>query len=659
MAAFGIIFMINRFLLSRRRKHNPIKARYPKAIFAFLSLTALLIPAGSSGSISRLLHFEWSYDTSLPQLAGYTVYHNGVPIVNVFDPTALMIDSAVILESGTNSFTMTAFDGTGNESPHSAPYVLEVPPEDGFGNMLPLPKIKASGTNGEAAFNVEFDAGESIDYDGIITGYQWDFDDGYGAEGDMVDHTFHAAGIYRITLTVQDNGGATAAAGTTITVTDLSEAPNMPPEVIITASTASGAAPLLIHLDGTNSHDPDGSIVEYLWDFGDGDAAQGDLAVHTFASAGVYPVTLTVTDDRGATSLAETIIRVIDAARLNSPPTAANSYLRTFEETAATGRMAGWDRDGDALSFSIASKASLGSVLLTDQTAGFFTYQPNADAFGVDSFTFLISDGQASSNLATVFVRIDPVNDPPVALPDSVITQEDLQVSIEVLANDRDADHDPLSIIQVANGGHGTARIISNRILYIPEKDYCGQDEFTYQVSDGHGGKANGTVNVSIVQVNDAPQALDESVFAVPGVLFEGKLSAHDPEAGPLAYTLVDNPAKGVLVLDSATGTYTYHSEADAGGDDSFTFTASDGESASNEATVIIHFDQPVAEALPLDFDGDNSVGLNDLIIFSRLYVTAFLTCSGDRNFNREIDLNRDGCIASDDARIFYSLFSR
>jgi len=78
--------------------------------------------------------------------------------------------------------------------------------------------------------------------------------------------------------------------------------PNAPPVARATATPATGPAPLAVTFSGTGSTDADGSVVAYAWTFGDGAAATGPAASHTYAAAGAYAAKLTVTDNRGATS---------------------------------------------------------------------------------------------------------------------------------------------------------------------------------------------------------------------------------------------------------------------------------------------------------------------------------------------------------------------
>ncbi len=86
--------------------------------------------------------------------------------------------------------------------------------------------------------------------------------------------------------------------------------PNQVPIAAITAAPISGGVPLTVQFDGSGSRDPDGKIIEYLWDFGDGSTGSSAQVSHTYTQAGLYPVILTVKDDRGSTAVATVIIKV-------------------------------------------------------------------------------------------------------------------------------------------------------------------------------------------------------------------------------------------------------------------------------------------------------------------------------------------------------------
>ncbi len=100
--------------------------------------------------------------------------------------------------------------------------------------------------------------------------------------------------------------------------------PNQAPIAAITAAPISGGVPLTVQFDGSGSRDPDGKIIEYLWDFGDGSTGSSAQVSHTYTQAGLYPVILTVKDDRGSTAVATVIIKVG-----NPPPKALFTVTAT------------------------------------------------------------------------------------------------------------------------------------------------------------------------------------------------------------------------------------------------------------------------------------------------------------------------------------------
>jgi PKD repeat protein len=169
---------------------------------------------------------------------------------------------------------------------------------DIFVNEAPTAAISANPTTGDYPLTVNFNASGSTDGDGSIVSYSWDFGDGASATGVSPSHEYTAEGSYVVTLTVTDDFGATDTDTTAINVTG--PAPNEEPVAVIDASPLSGSAPLLADFDGSGSHDSDGSIVEYNWEFGDGATDTGAIVSHTYNTAGTYIARLTVVDDLGA-----------------------------------------------------------------------------------------------------------------------------------------------------------------------------------------------------------------------------------------------------------------------------------------------------------------------------------------------------------------------
>lgn len=138
------------------------------------------------------------------------------------------------------------------------------------------------------------DAGGSSDADGAILTWSWDFGDGAKGEGREVQYAWSAPGVYPVTLTVTDNSGTdSAVSSATIDVT-VSAAP------VADAGPDQSVAVSDVAFDGGGSHDPDGSISNYAWSFGDGATASGRTVRHAYARPGTYEVALVVTDDSGA-----------------------------------------------------------------------------------------------------------------------------------------------------------------------------------------------------------------------------------------------------------------------------------------------------------------------------------------------------------------------
>ncbi|MCS6805113.1 MAG: cadherin-like domain-containing protein [Acidobacteriota bacterium] len=118
---------------------------------------------------------------------------------------------------------------------------------------------------------------------------------------------------------------------------------------------------------------------------------------------------------------------------------------------------------------------------------GTVTYTPDANFSGSDSFTYTISDGQGGTDTATV--TVNPVNDPPNAVNDGAITDENVPVTINVLANDTDPENDPLTVTGFTAAAHGTVTNLGGGLLkYTPNTNFSGTDSFSYTIGDGQGG---------------------------------------------------------------------------------------------------------------------------------------------------------------------------
>lgn len=196
----------------------------------------------------------------------------------------------------------------------------------------------AAFTSAVTGKSVSLDASGSSDADTAELSYAWQFGDGATATGVTATHTYAHAGTYSVTLAVTDVDGATSA---TLSPVD---AVNAAP----TAAFTTRITDLAVAVDGSASAVADGSITGYAWDFGDGATADTVTASHSYAAAGTYPVTLTVTADDGATAT-KTVDVTVRAE--NQPPTASFTASSPSDLVGAFDASASVDPDGSIVSY--------------------------------------------------------------------------------------------------------------------------------------------------------------------------------------------------------------------------------------------------------------------------------------------------------------------
>jgi PKD repeat protein len=168
-----------------------------------------------------------------------------------------------------------------------------VQPEHVWG---PVGSFTFDPTAPEVDETVNFDASNSSDLGGNIVSYEWDYGDQITGSGVNSTHVYSSEGIYTVTLKLTDNDGITDIATQIITVMPKP----LPPEAFFTFSLASPEVGQTVNFDASSSSDPDGTIVNYFWSFGDGETENqtgGFTTIHSYTSEGSYNVTLTVTDN--------------------------------------------------------------------------------------------------------------------------------------------------------------------------------------------------------------------------------------------------------------------------------------------------------------------------------------------------------------------------
>jgi VCBS repeat-containing protein len=267
--------------------------------------------------------------------------------------------------------------------------------------------------------------------------------------------------------------------------------------------------------------------------------------------------------------------------RLGVPET-RDDTATTAEDTPIDIAVTANDLDADQPGFTpvIVAGPEHGTVVLN--AAGGFTYTPEADWNGEDSFTYKLSDGTVDSNIAKVSLGVTAVNDAPTAGDQTLATLEDAALTLDLLAQAADIDSPTLTPTIVSGPQHGTLiRNADGGFTYTPDANWNGEDSFTYRVNDGELDSAIATVRIAVAAVNDAPTiaprtlTLDEDVPLILDLL-EG---AEDVDGDALEAVISSGPQHGALT-QSADGTWTYTPDENFNGEDRIEYKVGDGETA-------------------------------------------------------------------------------
>ncbi len=278
------------------------------------------------------------------------------------------------------------------------------------------------------------------------------------------------------------------------------------------------------------------------------------------------------------------------------------------EDVAASGTLAATDPDGNALTFSVVTNGSKGTATITNAATGAYTYKPNANANGTDSFTFRASDGTLNSNLATVTLTISAVNDAPVPTAPAIAVNEDTAGTRQVAPNDPDAGNTHSYSITTAPL-HGTASVSATGLVsYTPAANYSGPDSLVVRVTDQSGAFGQVTLAVTVAAVNDVPKAVNDTAATPQGTAVTVSVLANDSDVdgtlNPASVTLGTLPAAGTATVNATTGAISYTPPASFSGTVSFTYTVKDNAAAiSNAATVTVSVNAAVNQA-PLASNG-------------------------------------------------------
>jgi VCBS repeat-containing protein len=325
----------------------------------------------------------------------------------------------------------------------------------------------------------------------------------------------------------------------------------------------------------------------------------------------------------------------------NQPPALSTTSLAATEDTTLSAQLAATDPEGKTITFALGSGAQHGQA--TVAASGAVIYTPTANYAGADTFTVRVTDQKGLSSTGTVSVTVANVNDAPAITTTTLNATEDTVLAAQIVATD--PDNNPLAFTLVTNAQHGLVSIPnggpvsianSGAVSYTPDSNYFGTDSFTVRVSDGAGGEATGTVNITVAAVNDAPVLTGPIQLSVAE---DGTLAAHftagDIENDPVQFAIDTGAAHGQATLDP-NGQLGYEPVANYFGDDQIVVRLSDG-SATSRATVALTVtpvnDPPVANDDEVTLTAGASVTVplvgNDIDVDGDILQVSILTQPG------------------------------
>ena len=573
----------------------------------------------------------------------------------------------------TDSFVVTVVNANPNAANNSF-FVSEDGPAQTTGNVLDNDSdpgndpLVVSAVNGQAA-----DVGQALTLaSGAIVQINADGTFSYDPNGSFEELSSFQSDTDSVTYEVSDGDGGTD----TATVTFFINGANDTPDAVDDSIAANDLAAISGDVFADNGNGPDSDI-----DQGDTlvvsavNGMAGDVgnqitlpsgALLTLNADGTFDYdpngavsgqptdsfTYELSDGRGGTDTATVTLNIQQS---NQPPVAQDDAIAANEDTGATGNVLADngngiddDPDGDPLTVTQVDgqAANVGSAVtlagggqVTVNGDGTFSFASNAayENLGVgqtatESFTYTIQDGNGGSDQATVTITVDGVNDAPVVVADTGMTDEEASTAGDVLANDSDVDGDTLSVTEVGGsslavgqpttGSSGGTFVVNSDGTYT--YDPAGQFEFlgvgdaandsiSYRVSDANGGEAVVSLTVTITGVNDAPDAVDDALSVSEISVLNGNLlddnsngADTDPDLGDLPVVTEVNGsaadigstvtlASGALLTVNASGTFTYDPNGAFatlnGGEtatESFTYTIDDQNGGTDTATATV-----------------------------------------------------------------------
>lgn len=377
-------------------------------------------------------------------------------------------------------------------------------------------------------------------------------------------------------------------------------------------------------LNGTtgNCGNSGGTVTCTLSSLAPGDVWQPSITVTTGASPSVVDsqnasVSADQLETDNSDNSASVNVTVDDApiAVSNAPASAIPAHVSYSGKLPVTQAYS-----NQPLTYNLVSNPAHGSIVL-NPASGTYTYNASTGYGNVsggqpDSFTFSASDGYLSSNTARVYLQV-------YAAPTATNATLTVHVSAsgKLSATDPDPSQTPVFSV-VVTPAHGSVMLNSTTgdYTYTSAPGYTGSDKFAFNVKDSYNVSNTATVNLTVYA---APQADAASYNVIENQLIHATLAVTEPDPmQTLTYSIVQPPAHGSVLLNAATGAFTYAPDPNYAGNDSFTFNARDSFNTSNTATVTVEVtpaSPPAAPSSSSSSSGGGALGWLGVLLLATL----------------------------------------
>jgi VCBS repeat-containing protein len=306
---------------------------------------------------------------------------------------------------------------------------------------------------------------------------------------------------------------------------------------------------------------------------------------------GNYSIVITANDGLGGIAT-----QAFTLTAINTLPTAAGASLTLAEDTIATGdlRTLASDADGDVLTFTSAQDPAHGALVLNAN--GTYTYTPNANFNGTDSFSYRVTDADGATTIATLALTITPVYDAPTPVGTIAAQTVNDGATFNLAVASGFADADGATLTYSATGLPAgvtidpTSGLISGTLgNSASTQGLNGSAVYNIQVS-ATDGTTSVSQNFALTAVNPIPTTTTANINLTAGQNIAGNFNnyASDADHDSLSFSLEQGPAHGALSFNATTGTFTYTPGATYNGADSITYRVTDSDGGTT--TGVINF---------------------------------------------------------------------